>query len=465
MKLKFGTRFQKKIKKIMTINRLKNYFALIIFLFAVTSFAQTKKWTLQECVEYALQKNISVEQSLLDLNLADIDEKQAKYNFLPNLTATSSFNINSGVNINPATNQFENSTFQSASGGITSGVNISSGLRNWKVLQRTKLNRVATQFRLEKIKDDIALLVANSFLQILANKERIKVLEIQRNITDENINNTKILVESGVLPEGDLLELYATHASQLQQIIQAENDLFISKLGLAQTLQIQDYENFDIVDVDYDLITESILEKSASEIVEKAKEEVNDIKIAESNLELAIKDLEIAKADFYPTLTGFVSYNTRWSSAQNNPFTGEEINFIDQLYLFDGTAVGLQLNVPIFNRFNTSTNVKRNKLTIERLELEKKQTELDLESTVYQAYNDAKNAKKAYEAALKVAEARQLAFNYAQERYDVGLSNAFDLNQSRGQLDNAQSDVIRAKFDYIFSLKVLEFYFGIPTFN
>ena len=450
----------------MKTKEIKSFFFLVICVFALhNSFSQQKKWTLQECVEHALQNNISVEQSLLDLNLAGIDEKQAQYNFLPDLSATSSFNINSGANINPATNQFENSTFQSASGGITSGINIFSGLKNWKVLQRAKLNKVATQFRLDKIKDDIALFVANSYLQILANKERIKVLETQKQITEQNIENTEALVESGVLPKGDILELYATNASQLQQLIQAENDLFISKLGLAQTLQLQDYENFDVIEVDYNLIPETILEKPASEIVNKAKEEVNDIKIAASNLDLAIKDLEITKADFYPTLSGFVSYNTRWSSAQNNPFTGEEINFIDQLYLFDGTAIGVRLNVPIFNRFDTRNSVKRSKINIQRLEFEKKQAELDLESTVYQAYNDAKNARKSYEAALKVAEARELAFNYAQQRYDVGLSNAFDLNQSRGQLDNAQSDVIRTKFDYLFSLKVLEFYFGIPVFN
>lgn len=449
----------------MTTKELKKYLILFACFTTIVSFSQQKKWTLRECVDYALEHNISVQQSILDQNLADIDEDQALYNFLPNLNANSSFNINTGANINPATNQFENSTFESASGGISSGVNIFSGLKNWKVLQRARLNKVAAQYRLDKIKDDISLFVANSFLQILANKERIKVLKTQNYITALDIENTKMLVESGVLPEGDLLELNATNASQLQQIIQAENDLFISQLGLAQTLQLQEYETFDVVDVDYNLIAETILEKSQTEIANKAKEEVNDIKIAQANLDLAVKDLEVTKADYYPTLSGFLSYNTRWSSSQTNPFTGEEINFIDQLYLFDGTAIGLQLNVPIFNRFNTRNSVRRSNINIQRLEFDKKQAELDLESTVYQAYNDAKNAKKSYEAALKVVEARELAFNYAQDRYDVGISNAFDLNQSRGQLDNAQSDVIRTKFDYLFSLKVLEFYFGISTFN
>tara|TARA_R110002096_G_scaffold279167_3_gene473390 strand:+ start:3567 stop:4925 length:1359 start_codon:yes stop_codon:yes gene_type:complete len=439
---------------------------LVGVLFFVSVFnAQQKKWTLQDCVNYALENNISIQQSVLDQDVADIDESQALSNFLPNLSANSSYNINTGANINPATNQFENATFRSASGGISSGINIFSGLQNWKTLQRAKLNKLATSYQLDKMKDDISLFVANSFLQILANKERLKVLQAQNKVTQQNIENTSQLVDSGVLPEGDLLEIKAAEATQIQQIIQAENDLFISKLGLAQTLQLENYETFDIVDIDYGLISEDILLNNPKQIIEKAKGVVNDVKIASSNLELAKKDVEIARSNYFPTLSGFVSYNARWSSSQSNPFTGEEITFLDQLYLFDGTSVGLRLNVPIFNQFNTRNSIKRSKINVERLEFQEKQALLDLESTVYQAYNDAKNAKKVYDAALKAEEARQLAFNYAKERYEVGLSNAFDLNQSQTQFDNAQSDVIRTKFDFLFRLKVLEFYFGIPIIN
>ncbi len=449
----------------LNMKKIKDSLVLVLLVVSFISLAQEKEWTLQECVNYALENNISIQQSVLDQNVADIDKSQALSNFLPNLNANSSYNINTGANINPATNQFENATFRSASGGISSGINIFSGLQNWKNLQRAKLNKIATSYQLEKMKDDISLFVANAFLQILANKERLKVLLSQNEVTKQNIENTSELVDSGVLPQGDLLELKATNATQLQQIIQAENDLFISKLGLAQTLQLENYQTFDIVDMDYDLISEDILLNNPKEIIEKAKDVVNDVKIATLNLELAKKDVEIAKSNYFPTLSGFVSYNARWSSSQTNPFTGEDITFVDQLYLFDGTSIGLRLNVPIFNQFNTRNNVKQRKINVERLQNQEKQALLDLESTVYQAYNDALNAKKSYEAALKAEEARRLAFNYAKERYEVGLSNAFDLNQSQTQFDNAQSDVIRTKFNFIFSVKVLEFYFGIPIIN
>ena len=441
----------------------------IIIIFSIVGLSiqgnAQKKWTLRECVEYALQNNISVLQSELDVSDAKIDKSDALMNFLPSLNASGNYGVNTGANINPATNQFENSTFRSANGSISSGVNLSSGLSAWRTMQRAKINQLAAEYRLDKMKDDTALIIANSFLQILFNKEQLKIIKGQNKVTKENIKNTQELVDAGVLPQGDLLEIQATDATQEQQIIDAENNLFISKLGLAQALQLKDYESFDIVDEDYTLIASTILDKSAAEISEKAKEEVNDVKIAQTNFELAEKDLQLARSNYYPTLSGFFQYNTRWASTSINPLTGESIPFIDQLYLFDGTSIGLQLSIPIFNRLSTRNNVKRRKVNIQRLKNQLEQTKLDLESTVYQAYNDAKNSKKTYEAALKSEEARRLAFEYAKERYDVGLSNAFDFNQSRTAYENSQSDVVRTKYDYIFRLKILEFYFGIPIAN
>lgn len=421
-----------------------------------------KQWTIQECVDYALENNISIKQSELDSNLAEIDKNQAIMNFLPNLNANSSYNINTGSNINPATNQFENQTFKSLSGGVNSGVNLFAGLQNWKNLQRSKLNIIANQYQLDKMKDDISINVANAFVQILFNKEQLKVLKSQNKITKENLERTQELVDAGALPQGDLLEIKATDATQAQQIIAAENNLFISKVGLAQLLQIEDYKTFDIAEEDYGIFSDEILSKDASTIIAKAKEELNDVKIAEMNYELAQKDLEITRTNYYPTLNAFMGYNTRWSSTNLDFTTGSEMPFIEQLYTFDGTSFGVQLNIPIFNRLTTRNNVKRSKVNVERSKYLLEQTNLDLEATVYQAYNDARSAKLSYEAAKQTEEARKLAYEYAEERYTVGLSNAFDFSQSSIQYENAQSDVVRTKYDYIFKLKVLEFYFGIP---
>jgi outer membrane protein len=430
---------------------------IIVFLLmvGVQLSAQNKKWTLVECVDYAIKNNISVKQSELDLKTSDVENMEAVGGFLPTLNGNANYSINTGASINPVTNQFQNQTFKSFSASVNSSVTLFNGLANWKTLQRSKLNKIANAYRLDKMKDDIALSVANSYLQILFNKEQLKVLINQNTITKENITRTQQLIDAGSLPAGDIFELQATDATQQQQIISTENTLLISKVALCQLLLIEDYSTFDISDEDIDLPLTDLSNENQQTILAKAKESVNDIKIALSNVELAKKDVSIARSSYLPTLSGFVGYNTRWSES---PF----FNFIDQLSLFDGTAIGLQLNVPILNGFATKGRVQRAKINQQRSEYQLKQAELDLESNVYQAYNDVINAKKSYEAAQKTLEARTQAFNFSKERYEVGLLNSFDYSQSSIALDNAQSEVLRTKYDYIFRTKILEFYFGIP---
>jgi len=431
---------------------------LILVLAIFTSLAtnaQVKKWTLEECVRYALDNNISIKQSELDLKTSDIEKLEAIGGFLPSLSATSNYSINTGANINPATNQFNNETFKSFSANANAGVTLFNGLANWRNFQRAKLNKVANTYKLDKMKDDIMLSVANNYLEILSSKEQIKVLQNQNKITKENIERTKEQINAGTLPAGDIFELQATDATQEQQIITSQNNLFISKIALCQLLLLPDYINFDVVDETFDVEMTSVLEENPQAIFVKAKEAVNDIKIAASNLEVAKKDVQVSKSAYMPTLSGFLGYNARWS--ESTP-----LSFSDQLSLFDGTAIGLQLSVPIFNGFSTRGRVQRSKISVERSEYLLKQAELDLETNVYKAYNDVVNAKKSFEAATKTSEARKLAFEFSKARFDVGLQNSFDFSQSSIAFDNAQSDVVRAKYDYIFKTKILEFYFGMP---
>lgn len=439
--------------KAHTMTTKKIVFFLLLIGFQLS--AQSKKWTLEECVDYAIKNNISVKQSELDLKTTDIDKLEAIGGFLPSLSGNANYSINTGASINPVTNQFQNQTFKSLSASANSGVMLFNGLANWKTLQRAKLNKIANSYRLDKMKDDIALSVANSYLQILFNKEQLKVQRNQNLITKENIKRTQELIEAGSLPAGDIFELQATDASQEQQIIATENTLLIAKIGLCQTLLLEDYASFDISDEVVDVSITNFTNVTQESILEKAKESVKDVKIAIANVDVAKKDVALSRSSYLPTLTGFLGYNTRW--AESTPF-----NFIDQLTLFDGTAVGLQLSVPILNGFATRGRVQRAKINQERSEFQLKQAELDLERNVYQAYNDVINAKKSYEAAQKTLEARKQSYNFSKERYEVGLMNSFDFSQSTLAYENAQSEVLRTKYDYIFRTKILEFYFGIP---
>ena len=434
---------------------------LIIFLFIIAGLSansQVKKWTLKECVDYAIENNISIKQAELDLDQSELNKNDAVGSFLPNLNARASQSWNNGLAQNPVTFDAVTSTTQNLSGGISSSIDLYTGLTRLNEFHKSKLTILASQYQLENMQQDISLFVANSFLQILFNKEQIKVLTSQIEVTNNELQQTQELIDAGVVPKGDLLDVQANLAGQEQQLVAAENGLYISKVSLAQLLLITDYDNFDIVDMDYLVPLAEILNQPAEVIFGKAKETRKEILIAETNSKIAEYDFKIARGNLQPSLTANYSFSSNYFSSDLFDTDDFETQMTDnkQHNYF------LQLNIPIFNRFSGRNNIKRNKLNVDRAKYQEEQEKLDLQTTVYQAYNDAKGAGKAYEAAVKTLNARELAYNFSQERYNVGLLNAFDFSQSQNQYVAAQSEVVRTKYDFIFKLEVLELYFGIP---
>jgi outer membrane protein len=261
----------------------------------------------------------------------------------------------------------------------------------------------------------------------------------------------------------------ATVATSEQAVVVAKNALLISKLSLAQLLQLDEFENFDVAETDYFLTESEVMLQSPNAIYDKAKEERVELKIARANLDVAQKDIDIARGAFQPSLRGFYSFSSR---ATNSDRFSQDINgdliargpapIFDQFSENKGNAFGFQLSVPILNGFAVRNSVERSKVSFKRSQVAVSQQEIDLKRNVFTAFTDANGALNAYEAAVKAVEARRESYKYAQERFDVGLLNAFDLNQSQTLFANAESDVIRTKYDYIFRVKVVEFYFGIP---
>lgn len=437
---------------------MKKTIIVFIAFLSINAFSQNKKWTLRECVDYALEHNISIKQSELDVTQSEINKRDAIGNFLPSLSASASHTWSIGLGQDPVTFDAVNSTTKNLSGGIGSGIDLYTGLRRINQLHRSNIEKLAASYRLDKMKDDISLFVANSFLQILFNKEQLKVIMSQQNVSNQEYQRTKDLVDAGALPKGDLLEIQATIATQEQQIVNAENAVLISKIQLAQLLLIEDYKTFDIVDVDYQVPPSNIMNESPDAIIAKAKETRYEIKIAEANTEIAEYNLKMAKGSLQPSLSGSYNFGSNYFTSQLFDTPDFETQMTDN----KNHNFSIRLNIPIFNGFATRNNVKRNQVGFERSKNALEQANLDMETSVYQAYNDTKGALKAYEAAQKTLIAREEAFNYSKERYSVGLLNAFDYNQSQNRFEAAQSEVIRTKYDYIFKLKVLEFYFGIP---
>ena len=443
-------------------------FLTLLFL-SVLSQAQSKKWTLEECVNYAIKNNISIKQSELDAKSAAIEKSSAIGGFLPSLNINGSHSWNIGLNQNITTGLLENQTTQFTSAGLNSNIDVYNGMQNQNRLRRANLALLASTYQLSKMQDDVSLNIANSFLQILFNKENLKVQKEQLSNNEKQLQRSQELVNAGVVPRGDLLDIKATVASNNQAIVVAENALLISKLSLAQLLQLENFQDFDIVDANYPITESATLLQTPATIYAKAKEERVELKIAKTNLEIAERDVKIAKGAYQPSIQGFYSFSTRAGYADRvvfdqsgNPSFQPPFSVLKQFDLNKGHSFCFQMNIPLLNGFATKNNVARSKIALDRSKIAFSQQELDLERNIYTAFTDAKGAMKTYESAIITLEARQESYNYAKEKFAVGMLNAFDLNQSQSLFVNAQSEVVRTKYDYIFRVKVIEFYFGIP---
>ena len=441
------------------MGKIKYNKTLLIFLlfFSISSIAQ-EKLSLKECINRAIEKNISIKNSSLDLLNSSENKKTAIGNFLPSLNINGNHSWNTGLTQNITTGILENQTTENSSMNMSVGIDVFNGLSNIRRLHRANLDLLAKKYQLEDMKEDISLLVANSYLQILFNKEQLDVQKSQLKISQEELKNAKEKFNNGVIPEGNLFEIEANLALSEQNVIMAENSYQLSKLSLSQLLMFGDSDNFDIADENYEIPQTDIINKSAKEILEEAMKNRNDIKLAETNLEIAIKDEQISRSSLLPSATAFYSYNSR-------VIMDAPTSLKSQFDLNAGESIGLQLNIPILNGWSSRVGIKKSKLNVLRSKNLLDQTKMDLENTIYQALNDAKGAMKSYEAAKKSEIARKTAYEYAKERFENGALNTINYFQAQQLFETSQSELIKAKYDYIFKIKVLEFYFGIPDFS
>jgi outer membrane protein len=464
----------------------------ILFLGSATTQAQTEPWTLKNAVIHALENNIQIRQAYLSTLDAQAAKSEAIGGFLPNVNMGANHSWNIGLNQNITTGLLEDVTTQFTNASVSVGVDLYRGGQNVLQLLRANLAILASQYQIEDIKEDVALFVANGYLQAVFSREALGIEQAQLELTKFELRRTQEQVQAGVLPEGDLFEMQAVLASQEQQVVVAQNQYIMAKLSLAQLLLIQDYENFEIAEEDFTIEGQEILVQRPTDLVAKALDYRNDIKLALTNIDIAKTDLRLAKSVSKPSLSGFYSYSSRISYAdrleQTNTFDLVEVGVVEstgesvvrpiynqkvvsalpieeQLKLNDGHNFGLSLNIPILNGFSLKNNIERSKINVERSEFQYKQQVLDLENSINQAFNDSKGAQQAYVAAQKTLDARSKAYSYAQSRFEAGVSTAFEFSQAKLQFESAESAWLRAKYDFIFKIKILELYFGIPIAN
>ena len=430
--------------------------ALIAFSFSGIS---QKKWDLKEAVEYALKNNITIKQNTLDVESFKEGVVGAKGNFLPNLNASSGANLNFGSTIDPVSNGRISSTSFSSSYSLRSGITVFNGFRLLNSYKDAQLNVIGAQLNLQKIKDDISLNVVNSYLNILFAKENLAVAKVQAEISKKQIEVAKNQVEAGSKPKGELLNAESAYANDLQTVVSLENTLNLALLGLAQLLQV-DPENFDVTRINVGAPSSSLLFNSPDAVYNKAVETRPEILNAKLGIEQGELGIAIAKSGFLPSVTASASAGTNYSH-RFTIFQGQRNDyFFKQLNDNFGYGVGLSLSIPIFNKFQNKVNLNRAIISKEKRELSLESEKLRLQQTIQRAFLDAKAALKSYEAAKLSLDAQQEAFKNAQQRYNFEAITIFEFDQVRNRLVNAESTLIRAKYDYVFKSKVLKFYNG-----
>lgn len=463
-----------RLYKMMIFHTFKIKYSLLIavFLIGFISFSQEKKWTLEECVNHAVENNIRVKQSELDTELSEENIVSAKGNFLPNVSGSTGGNFNFGSYIGQDGSRISSNTFGSSL-GVNAGITVFNGFRNTNLYKQAKLGLEASEVQLDKLKDDISLQVVNSYLNVLLNKENFKIAEEQVKITERQVERLEILFQEGSQPKTALLDVEAQLASNKEQLINTRNSIDLTLFNLAQLLQIS-HRGFDVEDITFNISSVELLYNDTDEIFNRALENRPEIRVAEINIENSELDIEISKSAFYPSVSIGAGLGTSYQSTLGekdkrtivDPDTGmlSSISngfgkqFNDNL----GYNVGVNINVPIFNGNKTRANVNSAMINSKRLALSLDQAKQDLRSTIENAYLDARATLNQYQASTASLVAQEEAFRTAQESYDLGVMNSFEFEQVRNRLINAQSSLANSKYNFVFKSKLLAFYYGIP---
>lgn len=463
---------------------------ILVFIFLSASFSKTfsqEPWNLQQCVDYALEHNIQIKQAQINAEYNENLLDQSRFNRYPNLNANLGYGVSFGRALDPTTYEFtEDQTVHSLNPNISSSVTLFSGFQLKNTIEQNRFNLLAALQDLEKLKNDISLTIAGQYLQILFNSEILAVAREQLEVTNSQVTRTQALVDAGSVAKGTLLEIQAQLAADELSVINAENNLSISYLTLSQLLELDSVGNFSIVIPEITNISEENLLVPVDQIYREALEILPQIKAAEYGLRSAEKGLDIARGSGMPRLSLSASYGSGYSDSRQQ-VTGSEFasdtiptlggdalvfssqNFTfghyplpDQLSDYRNTSLYATLSIPVFNRFMAKNNVKNAKLAVENSMLEEENQKKMLYKEIQQAYADAVAGLKKFRASEQAVVSMEESFKYTREKYEVGLVNAVDFNIAQNQLIMTQSELLRAKYDFIFKTSILSFYRGKP---
>ncbi|MFM7217241.1 MAG: TolC family protein [Bacteroidota bacterium] len=463
------------------------FFAFILML--SKGGAQDTSWTLQRCVDHAIQHNLQVKQSEITVSQNKLAQDQSYASFIPTINGQVGHNYYWGRAIDPYTNQFTNQQVQSSNFGLSSTLTVFEGLQLQRTLSQSKLNYLASRKDLEKIRNDISLNVVAAYLQVLYNQDLVDVFKAQVAATDDQCRRMRRMFELGSASKANYLDLEAQLASDSASLVAGMAQVDQSVLILAQLLELESVKGFDIDRPMMDEPPALPAGLSADAVYSAALLTQPEIKGNEFRLKAAENGLAAARGSRMPRLYMSGSLNTTFSTSFKTPQFGngygydaagftssfdtvflvspnitgyEMVPFWDQLDRNRGAGVGFMLQLPLFNGWSARTNVERARLALQQSKLNDEITKNNLYKSVQQAVLDAVSSRRKYESTTRSVESLQESANFNKQRFELGLINTYEYSLSRNNLARAQADRLQAKYDHIFRLKILDFYQGRP---
>lgn len=439
--------------------------ALASFLFCLPAGAQEapKQWSLEECIRYAIENNIDLKQKELERQNQEVTLHTSKYSWLPNLNA--SINENFGFGRSESKDGLivdRNSANASAS--IQLSMPIFDGFKIPNDIAARKLDLKASIETLNKAKEDLSINVASYYLQVLYNKEMLKIAELQVALSSEQVTKTEALYNAGKVPESQLYDMKAQLAKDEVTLTESRNNVKLALLDLTQALELErDGENFDVLEPE----TGDAVEQYMSSII--PPDQVYDyavgvkpqVKEQEYLLESQKKMLKVAQAGYYPKL----NFSAGYSNGYYHNFGDGDYNnapFSDQLKNNGQKSIGFSLSIPIFNRFQVRNSVRSARIAIHNRELLMENTKKTLYKEIQQAYYNATAAQEKYVSSDKSVDASKIAFSYAEDRYGAGKSTVFEYSEAKTKYAQSLAEQTQAKYNFIFRAKILDFYHGTP---
>jgi len=417
--------------------------------------------TIQQAVERMLQNNLNIKQSSLDVQTAETYLQQSKADLYPSLNGGLDNSFNFGRSLNPATNQLVTQNFFSGNGSLSTSVDLFGGFAKVNQIRQNRILLEAGLSALEKTKNDLILQVVTSYFQVVFNEDLLRASREQLVVAQQTLTRENALLDAGNKTIADISQAKASVATAELNVTNAQNQLTISYLTLAQLMEMRPDSGFKVVAPTVQDIATAQKNYNINDVFNTSLSLFPDVKLARLNREAAEKGVAVAKGRLFPTISLGGGVGTRYSYdlASQGQF-GADPHLLDQINNNFFQNVGLSIRIPIFNGLSAKSNVRRAKITYQGYLLQEQLTKNNLNKVVAQAVADLRAADSRYASTQNTFNAQKDAFTVIEERYNVGLVNSLDYNTARTNMNRAEIDFIQAKYDLLFRSKVIDYYLG-----